>query len=194
MRLYSLAMLLVAWLVPLGSLCADDTPPERMADVSLDRADQNAMWRLSDHVLTSDGPPPAIPGAVYLQFGFIGCEPCERLADVANTTLGDRVTRVYVHLDDVLMGSGSRPRQIWKQLYAVSQAPPYSDFITLRRGSTLLMQSLCGEDAGVPSALLIRPDGTLHAVLNTPDEDAARTHMTAFLQNLPQDADPKETP
>ncbi|PIW00514.1 MAG: hypothetical protein CO108_14100 [Deltaproteobacteria bacterium CG_4_9_14_3_um_filter_63_12] len=166
-------------LLSLPTLAAAQEPAFK--DMSFDRADgDREVWRLSDAVATQDGPEAKEPKLVYLQFGFVGCVPCEALAAQAAETLAGKAEFIYVHLDDVLLDAGLRPRQVWAQLYELSQREPYLKFTVLRRGSTLLMQSMTGsDDAQPPSALLIAPSGEVLEVLLTPTVEDAKKRMTA---------------
>lgn len=157
----------------------------QVSELRLDRVDSNAQWRLSQHVDTVEDGTPAQPRGVYVQFGFMGCEPCNRLAEVANEVLGDRVVRVYVHLDDVLLSPQMDTRTLWTDLYNYVQSGPYAGYVTLRRGSSDLMRAWCGGGANPPSALLILPDGTLHAAMLSPDAGEARSSFQAFIAQLP---------
>ena len=156
----------------------------QVSELRLDRVDSNVQWRLSQHVDTVEDGTPAQPRAVYVQFGFMGCEPCNGLAELVNEVLGDRVERVYVHLDDVLLSPQMDTRTLWTDLYHYVQTGPYAGYITLRRGSSDLMHTWCGNSANPPSALLILPDGTLHATLVSPDSQQARATLQAFLAQL----------
>lgn len=171
----------------LVTLCATTAvaqlqPGTPMTELTLDRADQNAVWRLSSTV-TIDGRAPAAPRGVYVQFGFMGCAPCERLATMATEIFGDRVALIYVHLDDVLAGAMA-PRDIWTRLYEVTRTGAYEAFVPIRRGSSTMMREMCGANANPPSGLLISPDGTLHSVLLSPSEDDARAALQAFASTL----------
>lgn len=157
-------------------------PGTAMTELTLDRADQNAVWRLSSAVAIDDRSP-ATPRGVYLQFGFMGCQPCERLAAVATEILGDRVALIYIHLDDVLAGAMA-PRDIWTRLYEVTRTGAYASFVPIRRGSSAMMREMCGAGANPPSGLLISPDGTVHSVLLSPSEDEARAALEAFASAL----------
>jgi hypothetical protein len=157
----------------------------QVSELRLDRVDSNAQWRLSQHVDTVEDGAPAQPRGVYVQFGFMGCEPCNRLAEVANEVLGDRVVRVYVHLDDVLLSPQMDTRTLWTDLYNYVQSGPYAGYVTLRRGSSDLMRAWCGGGANPPSALLILPDGTLHTALLSPNAGEARSSFQGFMAQLP---------
>jgi hypothetical protein len=177
-----LSALVLAMFMPLSAAVAQLTPGSPVGEMTLDRADENSAWRLSSAV-TVDGRAPASPRGVYIQFGFMGCEPCERLATLAGEVFGDRVTMVYIHLDDVLIGA-MELRAIWTQLYEVTRTGPYAPFIPVRRGSSGMMRELCGSDANAPSGLLISPDGTLHSLLLSPSVDEARALFATFLETL----------
>ena len=157
----------------------------QVAELRLDRVDANAQWQLSQHVDTIEAGAPASPSGVYVQFGFMGCEPCNRLAELANEVLGSRVVRVYVHLDDVLLSPQMDTRTLWTDLYHYVQTGTYADYVTLRRGSSELMRAWCGASANPPSALLILPNGTLHAALVAPDASQAQTVFQTFAAQLP---------
>lgn len=179
-RLAPLLMAL-ALLVP-SQAFAQWTPGEAAAELTLDRADENAVIRLSS-LVTINGQPAATPRAVYIQFGFMGCQPCERIATLASSLFDDRVTMLYVHLDDVLLG-GMNQRAIWTQLYETTRSGPYSEFIPVRRGSSQMMREICGDGANPPSGVLLRPDGTVHAVLLAPTESEARAAFESLLAGL----------
>lgn len=174
----------VVVLLSVCALIADTSAQEAeglLPPLFWDRIDQNAVWRLSDHVSTDGGPAPAEPKPVYLQFGFLRCPPCVVLANVANEEFGDEVERVYVHLDDLMLQEGYTNRRLWTELLTHAQAPPYDTFVTVRRGTTRLMRQLCGEEANAPSGLLVLRDGTVFEVLRAPSEDEARASFRRFI-------------
>lgn len=152
------------------------------SELTLDRADENSVVRLSS-LVAINGQPAAAASAVYIQFGFMGCQPCERIATLATSLFDSRVTMLYVHLDDVLLG-GMNQRAIWTQLYETTRSGPYSEFIPVRRGSSQMMRDICGASANPPSGVLLRPDGTVHAVLLAPTEDEARAAFESLLAAL----------
>lgn len=174
---------LVVWLGFATEGSAQDSVAELLPSLTLDRIDDtSAVWRLGDFVQTADAGAPASPTPVYMQFGFMGCAPCEVLAELANELLPESVIRVYVHLDDVLLHDyGGSNQQLWRQLWQFSTAPPYDTFVTIRRGSTDLMQTMCGPDASsAPAGLLIQPDGTVFATLTSADEGVATEAFSGF--------------
>jgi hypothetical protein len=185
LRLVALPLVLAALLLTPASARAQWPAGQVVPDLAFDRVDTNAVWRLSQVVPVADRPSSAaLPSALYVQFGFLGCAPCEVLAQVANEVFGDRVVRVYVHLDDVVLQPGERPQELWRRLYEATRQPPYASFLTMRRGSSEQMHQICGADANPPSGLLIRPDGTLVEVVRTPDPTAARAIFQRFVQGL----------
>ena len=182
-------------LVALGSaqVLAQVTPEatdEATADALLpalvfDRVDTNErVWRLSDLVATATSPEPTDSRAVYLQFGFMSCEPCHLLADLARQELGDDVALIYVHLDDVEMNAGGETLpQLWTRLDTfMEENEHYEDFLAVRRGNTNLMYALCDSRAA-PSALLVAPNGE-YVVLATPTEDEAEDAFEEFRDSL----------
>lgn len=150
----------------------------------LDRLDENAVWRLSEYVPTNDGSTPSDPVPLYIQFGFLGCEPCEVLAGIANEELSTDVEKVYVHLDDVLLNAGYTNQRLWRELFEHVQEPPYDEFVPIRRGNTALMNALCGEDSNAPSGLLLLPSGEVFEVLRSPGPEAGRAAFRRFMAAL----------
>ena len=169
--------------LPLVSLSAQESAT-LLPSFVWDRLDENAVWRLSDQVPTADLPGPSTPVPLYVQFGFLGCEPCTTLAAVANEELGDQVQRVYVHLDDIMIQAGYTNQQLWSELYEYLQSAPYHTFIPIRRGSSSLMNSVCGAGSNPPSGLLILPSGQVFEVLRSPGVDGGRDAFRRFMAAL----------
>ncbi len=158
-----------------------ETPP---TDMMFDRVDDAAgVWRLDRHVRTSTSETPAAPRAVYVQFGFMSCGPCHVLADLARHQLADDVELVYVHLDDIEMGTDLDPTPTWDRLRVfLDERSEYDGFTGLIRGNSRMMRLLTGP-GNPPHALLVHPDGR-HVVLRSPTQDEARTVFTEFLSSL----------
>lgn len=158
-----------------------ETPP---MDMMFDRVDDaSSVWRLDSFVATQGNASPATPRAVYVQFGFMSCGPCHHLAEAARVQLGDEVELVYVHLDDIEMGTALDPTPTWERLRVfLAERPEYQGFTGLIRGNSRMMRLLTGP-GNPPHALLVHPDGT-HVVLRSPPLDEARAVFGEFLAAL----------
>lgn len=134
-------------------------------------------WWLSHHVATQNGPAPENPKPVWVQFGFMGCAPCEQLAALAGRELPG-VEKVYVHLDNILLSDQKElyPNKpaLWRALVDYAGKPAYAGFTFLYGNGEPLLQQLCGREARVPSAILVGADGRVAAVLSSPSEADAR--------------------
>ena len=152
--------------------------------MAFDRIDDAmGIWRLDRYVRTSGSETPAEPRAVYVQFGFMSCGPCHVLAAHASRVLGDRVERVYVHLDDIEMGDALDPSPTWARLRTfLTEREEYAGYVGLIRGNSRLMRQLTGP-GNPPHALLIHPDGS-HTILRSPSPEDAETVFRAFLETL----------
>ena len=135
---------------------------------------ESEEWWLSGRVPTLNGKAPETARPVWIQFGFKGCKPCEALAVVAIKELPE-AEKVYIHLDNLLLGSPEFPNKpaLWRALVAYAAAPPYDHFTLLYGNGEPLLHAMCGDEAGIPSAILIGADGKVVSVLNTPSESAA---------------------
>ena len=157
-------------------------PPSRLAVVGQPLADfhsralpfESSEWWLSGRVPTQNGKAPQQARPVWIQFGFKGCRPCEALATVALRELPD-AEKVYIHLDNILLGSPEFPNKpaLWRALVSYAATPPYDAFTVLYGNGEPLLHAMCGDEAGIPSAILIGADGRVVSVLNTPSESAA---------------------
>jgi len=138
----------------------------------------SSEWWLSGRVPTANGKAPEKARPVWIQFGFKGCKPCEELARVAVRELPD-AEKVYIHLDNVLLGSPEFPNKptLWRALVDYGAQPPYQTFTMLYGNGEPLLQAMCGEAAGIPSAILVAADGRVLSVLNTPTETDAVAAM-----------------
>lgn len=138
----------------------------------------SAEWWLSARVPTANGKAPESPRPVWIQFGFKGCKPCEVLAEVALREL-PTAEKVYIHLDNLLLGGDAYPNKptLWRALAEYATQPPYDRFTILYGNGESLMHAMCGDQAGVPSAILIGADGRVVSVLNTPTESDAVAAM-----------------
>jgi hypothetical protein len=138
----------------------------------------SSEWWLSGSVPTANGKAPEKPRPVWIQFGFKGCKPCEELARVAVRELPD-AEKVYIHLDNILLGSPEFPNKptLWRALVDYGAQPPYQTFTMLYGNGEPLLQAMCGDSAGIPSAILVAADGRVLSILNTPTETAAVAAM-----------------
>ena len=165
---------------------APSAPSSRLAVVGQQMVDfhsralpfESPEWWLSSRVPTLNGKLPENPRPVWIQFGFKGCKPCEALAVVAIRELPD-AEKVYIHLDNIMLGTPEFPNKptLWRALVGYAAAPPYDHFTLLYGNGEPLLQAMCGEKAGIPSAILIGADGKVVSVLNTPSESAAVAAM-----------------
>jgi hypothetical protein len=87
--------------------------------------------------------------------------------------------KVYIHLDNILLGSPEFPNKptLWRALVDYGAQPPYQTFTMLYGNGEPLLQAMCGEAAGIPSAILVAADGRVLSVLNTPTETDAVAAM-----------------
>ena len=78
-----------------------------------------------------------------------------------------------------MLGTSEFPNKpsLWRALAEYGAHPPYDDFILLYGNGEPLLQAMCGDKAGIPSAILIGADGKVVSVLNTPSESAAVAAM-----------------
>ena len=138
----------------------------------------SSEWWLSGRVPTANGKAPEKARPVWIQFGFKGCKPCEELALVAVRELPD-AEKVYIHLDNILLGTPEFPNKptLWRALVDYGAQPPYQTFTMLYGNGEPLLQAMCGEAAGIPSAILVAADGRVLSILNTPTETDAVAAM-----------------
>lgn len=139
---------------------------------------ESPEWWLSSRVPTLNGKLPENPRPVWIQFGFKGCKPCEALAVVANRELPD-VEKVYIHLDNIMLGADEFPNKpsLWRALVDYGSLTPYDKFIILYGNGEPLLHALCGDNPGIPSAILIGADGKVLSVLKIPSETDAMAAM-----------------
>lgn len=139
---------------------------------------ESPEWWLSGRVPTANGKAPEAAHPVWIQFGFKGCKPCEALATIAIRELPD-AEKVYVHLDNYVLGTPEFPNKpaLWRALAEYGAHPPYETFTVLYGNGEPLLHAMCGEAAGIPSAILIGADGKVVSVLNAPTESAAVAAM-----------------
>ena len=149
-------------------------PPLRFDDIEARR-----MWRLQNFVQTSSERAPNTPRPVYLQFGFMGCRPCETLAAEASRQFNGDVELVYIHIDGIISQNYSNMQALWSVLWDFAQQPPYDNFTVARRGTRELMEGLCGAGTNPPMGLLILPNGEVFAVV-TGEITEARQLFTRF--------------
>lgn len=190
-RLFAMLLITLAVAAPLWA----DTPPagapparlSRLVVVGQQMVDLHSRalpfegpeWWLSSSVPTLNGKLPDNPRPVWIQFGFMGCQPCEALARVAIRELPD-VEKVYIHLDNVMLASPEEfPNKpsLWRALVDYAAVPPYDSFMLLYGNGEPLLRTLCGDEAGIPSAILIGADGKVLSVLSIPSEAAALAAM-----------------
>ena len=155
------------------------TPPPAMM---FDRIDEGAgVWRLDARARTGSSETPSDPYPVYVQFGFMSCLPCHELASIAQQALRGRVELVYVHLDDIEMGTSLDPTPTWEQLRVfLAEREEYEGFIGLIRGNTRMMHLLTGP-GNPPHAMLIHPDGR-HTLMRSPTPEVARAAFSDFVE------------
>ena len=161
-------------------------PPSRLAVVGQLMLDfhsrrlpfDSSEWWLSSRVPTANGKAPEKARPVWIQFGFKGCKPCEELARVAVRELPD-AEKVYIHLDNILLGTPEFPNKptLWRALVDYGAQPPYQTFTMLYGNGEPLLQAMCGDKAGIPSAILVAADGRVLSILNTPTETDAVAAM-----------------
>jgi hypothetical protein len=189
-RCFAVLLLAISFAAPLRA----DTPPpapsaapaSRLAVVGQLMLDfhsraipfESAEWWLGGRVPTANGKAPDKARPVWIQFGFKGCKPCEALATVANRELPD-AEKVYIHLDNLLLGGDEYPNKpaLWRALAEYGTQPPFDGFTILYGNGESLMQAMCGDQPGVPRAILVAADGRVLSILNTPTETDAVAAM-----------------
>lgn len=107
-------------------------------------------------------------GGAYIQFGFIGCEACPRVASEMDAVLPSDIRRVYAHVDGIVATHELRGRVLWDAVRNyLAQHSEYAHYIAVVAVTPEYVDGFWEsrpENLAWPVSVLIRVDGRLRIV------------------------------
>lgn len=129
----------------------------------LDRDGQRRRFCLAEHLGLDSEITQSASAGVYIQFGFMSCAACPRVAAAMDTLLPADVLRVYAHVDGVVSTRELRGPALWDELRRyLQQQTEYANYLPLVAVTQDYVRGLWESPLAElpwPVSVLIRADG-----------------------------------